>query len=287
MTLVLTAIDPNVGAWQVTDQDVSVGERIIDRDWTKQVVIFCTDGSMLLAYNGLARTPGGESIGEWICRQVAPLGAASAEAGYQAPSAWIGVEYTLTLLRDAATRDFSRGPMPYRQTPLIISGCLLHPPRDVYYIGITNVRSGGVADAFYFSSTLVTQPTLFGTGSGAAYITVDERVRIANIIANRPRRESDYFKLLAQQNERVAKRVVSGVSPWCQCVFMPLDSYPLRGKSFVPRGLRKTRVFRRVRFVNNGLDMTPIADAQMARIIAENPQRSWMNDDWVIGPGLT
>jgi hypothetical protein len=262
---VATAINPWVGMWQVADHDISVGTRTVDRDWQKQVAIYAADGCMLLSYNGLARTPSGRSMAEWICRVLVGGRLKRRPSGAIRP-VWEGVDVYLERLQLAATRDFSNGPAGYRSAPLTISGGLF-TEKAAFHVAVGN-RSPvvGVTDEFHLVKTQHDQCALSGDGSGAEYVAPDERIRVADIITRRPRRPDDYLKLLAKMNEGVAQSAGSGVSPWCQTAYMPRSGMPLICQTFLPPGLRQTRRLRPLRLVSAGWDMTALVDGMQHRV---------------------
>lgn len=68
MTLVITAINRDLGIWQSSDHALTVAGERVDSDWCKQVAVFCEDGRALLGYSGLGRSPSSRSLAEqaWL-----------------------------------------------------------------------------------------------------------------------------------------------------------------------------------------------------------------------------
>jgi hypothetical protein len=67
MTLILTLMRPGEGVWQTVDARVTVGSKPVDNFASKQLSVHRGDGTLLIAYTGLAEVPpSGESMFDWL-----------------------------------------------------------------------------------------------------------------------------------------------------------------------------------------------------------------------------
>ena len=236
MTFVITALHPEVGMWQSTDQAISLDGRIADEDWCKQVLLLCRDGVMLLGYSGLANTPDGQSMAEWIAGVSAPSGVANVHDLNQFGADDITCEQTLQWIVEAATETFSRSRhSAYRRQLLTIGGgAFTTKGMFAAVIGNAQKGGGGVGGRFGFAYIALknSQPLVTSMGSGVARFRPEARERVAEIVKRRPRRMTDYLGLLAAENARVGKSA-PGVSEWCRAVsFLCPRGAPSRARCF-------------------------------------------------------
>ena len=67
MTLILTLMRPGEGIWQTVDARLTKAGKPVDDFASKQLSVHRPDGTVLLAYTGLAEIhPSGESMFDWI-----------------------------------------------------------------------------------------------------------------------------------------------------------------------------------------------------------------------------
>jgi hypothetical protein len=163
----------------------------------------------LLAYTGLARLPGGTSMGDWIRETL------RGETEY--------FDQSMSHLLARLNRDV----LGLNQD-LIINVVVAHAEKR-YVGGFTNLERdvlGGVVRKKEFGYSLheVTEPVAFVNGSGGIRALADGHMeRIRPQLGLKPRRVKDHMKLLATINRRVAAEDQS-VSPFCHVTFMPADA---------------------------------------------------------------
>jgi hypothetical protein len=105
LTLILVIMRPGEGVWQTVDARVTAGGQLRDNFAYKQLSVHRWDGTLLLAYTGLAEVhPSGESMFDWIRTTLRGRNQ--------------GIEADLLHLQERLTRDIGRS--RYRRVPLTI-----------------------------------------------------------------------------------------------------------------------------------------------------------------------
>ena len=240
LTLILTLMRPGEGVWQTVDARVTKGGRLVNDFADKQLSIHRADGTLLLAYTGLAEVyPSGESMFDWIRSTI---------RGVQRNS-----EGDLIHLQERLDRDVAGS--PYWRVPLIIvaAGILgtrpdqtgpLQQRRMARWI-ISNLRWPNgptqpprVVRSFDIGGEFVDEPRGFSAGSGRDPVSRSptELLLLRRSLAYRPNRQEDYLGLLAAVNRRVAPLCDGSVSPWCSGWYLPETGVDLRRSSYRERG---------------------------------------------------
>lgn len=229
LTFLMSLVRPGEGVWQSVDMRVTNG-RDVDDQAPKQVHVQCVDGTLLLAFTGLAEAEG-LRLTDWIRETL---------RGEHRT-----IEGHFAHLIERANRDIANGPL--RGNGLIIHGVAMHgtglhpdpsnvPPQPgtPYVFETSNLQrhpdgSQSVTDNFTYSAFCVEEPMFLAGGSGLGGLQSEDHDLIQRAIRYRPKHIKDYNGLLATLNRRVASRVPS-VSPWCRTVYMPTTGVPLRGR---------------------------------------------------------
>lgn len=240
MTLILTLMRPGEGVWQTVDARVTARGKLVDDFAFKQVSVHRADGTLLLAYTGLAELhPSGESMFDWIRSTI---------RGENRNS-----EGDLLHLRERLNRDVARS--RYARVPVIIvavgvlgvrpdANTPLQDRRMVRWI-LTNLtwpngptRPARVVREFQLEGEWVDKPVGFSLGSGSNPVlrSPSDLALLRRGLEHRPNKPLDYLGLLAAVNRRVAPLAGGTVSPWCSGTYMPEIGQELQSRSFSERG---------------------------------------------------
>jgi hypothetical protein len=224
VTLILTLARPDIGVWQSVDMRLTRAGKPVDDEAPKQVQVKASDGTLLIAFTGLAEI-GHDRLCDWIRESLRGENRT--------------IEANFRLLVERANRDISRS--RHRREPLIIHCAATHGvgtesepvPGRLYVLHTSNMRktkTGGISwnGGFEYSAFAVEEPTYFIGGSGESFVGPNERTILHRALTTRPNKPKDYSGLLAKVN-RVVGEHTKYVSKWCQSVFMPLEGLPLQG----------------------------------------------------------
>jgi hypothetical protein len=164
---------------------------------------------VLFAYTGAAFMPDQKTpIGDWL-KETIRGGTEDADT-------------SLKHLRSRLDRDLA-GFLHRRKIPLIVNAVGIEPNWR-YAGGFTNYnKDGSIRRTFDYGMQLMTEPVVFGNGSGWERALKDGHTeRLADQLTVRPRDPRDHMKLLATVNRRVAA-ADSSVSPHCHVSFINAD----------------------------------------------------------------
>lgn len=227
MTLILTLIRPGEGVWQTVDARLTRGGKLEDNFASKQISVHRQDGTMLLAYTGLAEVhPSGESMFDWI-RSTLRGNARS-------------VEGDMLHLRERLNRDVARAPRRYSEIPLILTAAAVLGTRPDLSKPMQNRRMARwvltnltwpdgvtsepkVVPSFQLEGSWVDEPWAWALGSVRNIVLESDTqaARLRRAASHRPKKPLDYLGLLAAVNRWVAPHSKGTVSPWCSGTFMP------------------------------------------------------------------
>jgi hypothetical protein len=203
------------GVWCSTDHRLTAyptGKLITDTS-TKHVLLRCTDGAALVAYTGLGRV-GKLDVSAWL------RGVLRGESRT--------VDESLIDLREQATARIGRQAQIKRVPHAFVAGAFLGD--RLWAIEIRNVRSvqdleaGRIQPRFETAAFEVTEAGVVRAGGGAQAVGRDDLVQLEELASRRPRRATDFMKLLGDVNRRAAesgRRGAKTVSKSCTVVFMP------------------------------------------------------------------
>ena len=260
MTLIMTLIRPGEGAWICTDNLMTDGRGREDLDLRKYVPVRCGDGSVFLAFSGMAELrPGGRQMADYI--RTTLRGEHRTVEGY------------LQFLQQRLNRDAGR--IFPSATPLMVTGTAYRGgggPQQTdpdalgvpWHYEITNLRklpngSVGVGPDFTWNGWMIEVPHFFAHGSGAEKLSAADRASIERALHHRPRRSEDYLGLLASINRRVAEVEGSGVTRWCQTSFMRASGFFGASQDFREGQPPVDNEVRPTPFMLFGLDTTEIS----------------------------
>lgn len=112
---------------------------------------------------------------------------------------------------------------------------------------------GTVLREFEYHMNEITEPSVFGQGSGAPHVVTDHLDLLRRQLDMRPRNPRDHMKLLATVNRRVAG-VEESVSPHCHVAFINADDcFGPMSETFADPG---TPLPFRMRTLFNGVDLS-------------------------------
>jgi hypothetical protein len=263
MTLILTLVRPGEGVWQTVDYRLTKGGRVYD-DWSpKQVKVLCPDGTLLLAFTGMAEL-GRLRIVDWIRETL------------RGNDRTMGKQFRH--LVDRANRDIAGS--QWRRNPFIVHGV------GSWGVGAGDLR-GGTPYVFSTSNVAadgsvltnnpfpcrikeIDDPRAFVAGSGLDGLQPEDTEMLYRAMERRPRRAQDYSGLLARINRNISARVPS-VSPWCLSTYMPLDGGPFFSKAHVQRSDPIPAIDPDVPTIISGLDTTElfrITSATLKQVMA-------------------
>lgn len=203
------------------------GKRVVDDGRSKHLAMFCSDGSVLLAFTGLASLyPGQLPMVDWVRETLRGENRT--------------VEANLLLLTDRASRDISgtrwgRVPLAFHAVAFRGTDALRRNVPAVqgapYFYEITNgyvydpvAGALSTRDRFTITAEQVCRPTWFASGSGAT-IARSHRLLQRSLDCH-PNRIDDYHGLLTKVNRDVSALEPS-VSPWSETTFMPPEGAPM------------------------------------------------------------
>lgn len=233
MTLILTLIRPTQGIWQSVDQRLTKGGKPYDDSTPKQVLLAAANGTLLLAFTGLAEI-NGSPLTDWIRESL--RGSNRTMEGH------------FRFLIERANRDVSSTRL--RRHELTIIGAGMEGARPLLpndsqkampFNGVAFIFSSSnrhhragraVVGDFEYSCQLVDRPAYGAAGSGAAFFNMANKERLEKAALQRPNRPSDYSGLLASVNRDIATRMQKDprapntVSPWARSVFLPVEGLP-------------------------------------------------------------
>ena len=209
VTLIQTIIRPD-HIWICTDNRVSINNRFQNDDHVKYVGILCPDGTALLSYTGLAELSDGTKMSVWVRSVLRGVNR--------------DVKSTVQAISDFANKELSTyAPMP----PLnFVIAAFIGSQATLYEI--TNIASGNNPSRhFSIQTPLIDKPLYHAAGSGASYITDEERRHLEAIIANGPGSAEDCPNALIELNKKVAEKDKERVSASCIVVGMPKTGLPV------------------------------------------------------------
>jgi hypothetical protein len=270
LTLILVIMRPGEGVWQTVDARVTAGGQLRDNFAYKQLSVHRWDGTLLLAYTGLAEVhPSGESMFDWIRTTLRGRNQ--------------GIEADLLHLQERLTRDIGRS--RYRRVPLTIVAAGVvgsRPDENAPLAGrrmarwvLTNETwpngaSGAsrVEPAFKLEGQWIDHSSAmcFGSGMYAVKRSTADSALLHRALAYRPRRPRDYVGLLAAVNRRAAPRSGGTVSPWCSGVYMPELGQGLEYHEFSEHGDPQPGTPAGIPCILFGIDQTDLIRQMMTAI---------------------
>jgi hypothetical protein len=240
MTLILTLMRPGEGIWQTVDARVTAGRKPRDNFASKQLNVHRRDGTLLLAYTGLAEIhPSGESMFDWL-RGTLRGGNRSTEGDL--------LHLQERLNRDVARSRYSREPLLLIAAAVLGSRVDLDAPlqnRRMARWVLTNLiwpngpsQPSKVMPAFELVGEWVDEPCGWSAGSGRHPVdqSPSDMAFLRRALSHRPNKPMDYLGLLGAINRRAAPRSRGTVSPWCSGTYMPELGQALRSRVFSKRG---------------------------------------------------
>jgi hypothetical protein len=179
--------------WQSADNMVTLNGVPRYDNAVKFATVVCPDGDLVVSFTGLAELPDGTRIADWIGQVL---------RGDNRP---FGEQ--LETLKRASTRDISNS--TFGGERLLIRVIAFSEERIVLYT-IANLGEEGQwskppRKEFWMSEILVEGAMLLADGSGAAYISSEDRDLVLRLLMLSARDPQDMSGLLAAINRRVAE----------------------------------------------------------------------------------
>jgi hypothetical protein len=214
------------GIYLSVDYRVSKNGALVDDASVKFLTVHFppekTGPRALIAYTGVAFAPDATPVGDWLMQTMR----GQTET----------FDASMQHLRSRLDRDFG-GYLHRRRTPLIVN--VLAIERDWRFLGgFTNLKKDGrISRSFDYVMEQLTEPCVFGNGSGTARAVADGHMALLiKHLDVRPRRPHNHMKLLAAVNRRVASHEPS-VSPHCHVSFINADDrFGPQSETFVEPG---------------------------------------------------
>jgi hypothetical protein len=227
----MTVIRPE-GIWQSVDFRIRRGDAIDTDSAPKQLSILCPPmpggPHVLLGFTGLAETPDGTPMLQWIRETV------RGEGRFIMP--------LLDHLRDRLTRDVGRSRLG--RHGLVVTGGIFQGDGRRFYFEINNFDpvTRQPRPKFERGVIEVTEPSVFLGGSGQRAAEPEKDFVLSQLKACPPDWR-DYLALLAAVNRRAAERNkgldpkgIGTVSPWCQASYLGTDHEGVESRIFTEPG---------------------------------------------------
>ena len=275
-------MNPPDGIWLATDHELtnSLTGQSLDSFAQKQLLVIAYDGHALMGMTGVARTPSGQNITDWLADRLTNGRAVAPGAGV-IPGDPRSIGNELDRIREHLQRAFTR--WGWHRHELRLVGAAYESGRPFWFAIANADRDGNLFGRF----DLVRRPVEVSggiadvDGSGRGRSPVQRLVDLTQKVSHHPRDPRDYMTLLATEVEYVGERA-PGVSPWSHVTYLPPDVFPIMGKAFARNSAGINRSEPPVTIVMHATQVTPIVGDLMAR--ERLGKKSVQGYEWQFGP---
>lgn len=274
-------MSPPEGVWLATDLELTnmnTGESLTSHA-QKQLLVIAYDGHALMGLTGVAWTPSGHNIMDWLATYLAQ-GRSVGSGASVIPADPRSIRNELERILGHLDRSFRRWGWDNYELRIVGAGYETGQP---FWFAISNADRAG---RLYGRFDLIREPIhaqggiVDIDGSGRAHYPQGRLLDLINRVQHRPRDPRDYMMLLASEVEYVGDRA-RDVSSWSQVTYMPPDVFPLMGKGFSRMGAEINRTEEPLTIVMHATQISAIIGDGLKR---ERQGKSITGYEWQFGP---